>query len=52
MYIEDLMLAYWLSYKNEVKGEIFNIGGEKNNILSIFDFIKYLKQKKSLKNQL
>ncbi len=47
LYIDDLIKAYWLAYKNnkKVKGEIFNIGGGKNNTVGILEFIKYLEKK-------
>jgi len=47
LYIDDLIDAYWLSYKNrkKVKGEIFNIGGGPQNQVSISEFIEYLKKK-------
>ncbi len=47
LYIDDLINAYWLSYKNrkKVKGEIFNIGGGPENKISILEFIEYLKKK-------
>ncbi len=49
LYIDDLIDAYWLSYKyrKKVKGEIFNIGGGPQNQLSILEFIEYLKKKLS-----
>ena len=47
LYIDDLIDAYWLSYKNrkKVKGEIFNIGGGPQNQVSISEFIEYIKKK-------
>jgi CDP-paratose 2-epimerase len=47
LYIDDLIDAYWLSYKNrkKVKGEIFNIGGGPQNQVGILEFIEYLKKK-------
>lgn len=47
LYIDDLIDAYWKSYKNrqKVSGEIFNIGGGKNNTLGILEFVKYLEQR-------
>ncbi|MEN3013169.1 MAG: GDP-mannose 4,6-dehydratase [Endomicrobiia bacterium] len=47
LYIDDLINAYWLAYKNrnKVSGEVFNIGGGKKNVLSIVEFIKYLEKK-------
>lgn len=47
LYIDDLIEAYWLAYKNnkKVKGEIFNIGGGKNNVVGILEFINYLEKK-------
>lgn len=47
LYIEDLIDAYWFSYKNrkKVKGEIFNIGGGFQNQVGILEFIEYLKKK-------
>jgi len=47
LYIDDLIDAYLLSYKNrkKVKGEIFNIGGGPQNQVGILEFIEYLKKK-------
>jgi len=47
LYIDDLIDAYCLSYKNrkKVKGEIFNIGGGPQNQVSISEFIEYIKKK-------
>ncbi len=47
LYIDDLILAFELAYKNKnkLKGEIFNIGGGKENQIGILEFIKYLEQK-------
>ncbi|MCS7151442.1 MAG: GDP-mannose 4,6-dehydratase [Endomicrobia bacterium] len=47
LYIDDLIEAYWLAYKKRKKvlGEIFNIGGGKENIVGILEFIKYLEEK-------
>jgi len=47
LYIDDLIDAYLLSYKNrkKVKGEIFNIGGGPQNQVSISEFIEYIKKK-------
>ena len=49
LYIDDLIDAFWLSYKNrkKVKGEIFNIGGGPENQVGILEFIKYLEKKLS-----
>jgi CDP-paratose 2-epimerase len=47
LYIDDLIDAYWLSYKNrkKVKGEIFNIGGGPQDQIGISEFIEYIKKK-------
>jgi CDP-paratose 2-epimerase len=46
LYIDDLIDAYLLAYKNKEKinGEIFNIGGGKENQVSILQFVKIIEK--------
>ncbi len=47
LYIDDLIEAYQLAIKNvnKIKGEVFNIGGGKNNAYSLLEVIKILEKK-------
>lgn len=53
LWIDDLIDAYILAFKNinKTKGQVFNIGGGKKNILSIKSLILKLKKKKLIKRK-
>lgn len=40
----DVINAFWHFYKNPKKGEVYNIGGTKENAASILEIIKILKE--------
>lgn len=46
LFVEDLSAAYMAAYENRetVNGQAFNIGGGKNNTLSLLELVKFLKE--------
>ena len=52
LWIDDLVQVYYEAYINssEVNGEIFNIGGGPQNILSLLELVEILKSENILKN--
>lgn len=53
LWIDDLVQVYYKAYENssEVNGEIFNIGGGPQNILSLLELVGILKAENVLKSE-
>ena len=45
LYVEDLIRAFDLFIKSNLKTEVFNIGGGKDNTISLLEFIEIIKAK-------